>query len=178
MKMAFGLVLLLASSPALAANCEIGAFGAGTDPSGTNVRAEPGRAGKVLATLPAARESGARIEFEISDAKDGWFKVHGIRDNAVLDERPPRQLYAGSGWVSGKLLTVKSQSFAGYEKPDQKSKVLYAVKDDEPAFDTDEKMDQVRLIDCRGKWARIEYKNKKFWLDKICALQETSCSGF
>ncbi|OWQ48908.1 hypothetical protein CDL60_03215 [Roseateles noduli] len=186
--------------------CNFGAFVAETDPAGLNVRAAPNATAKVLGKLPPSfvepsMNYGVRVEVEVVGARNGWFLIRNAQDNETLTDRPARPMYAGEGWVSGSKLTVKSQADTGRAQPNLKAKTVLRVGDNE-TFDNDVLVDAARLADCTGKWAQVEFADQRFpakdrsslkidasartglppgrfraWVNRICAIQETSCDG-
>lgn len=197
----------VAPAPAGESACAFGAFVAETDPAGLNVRAGPGTGHKVLGTLPPIRHSQdespirAMVEVEVVASDNGWFKIQGARDNDALIEGPQRPMFKGSGWVSGRKLTVKSQAAAGRQRPDAAAPVVIGGPDG-AGFDSDSFVEHARLLGCKGQWVLVEYGpwpgetgepsaleiapaaragvekgRMRAWVDRICAIQETSCDG-
>ena len=195
------------SPPAGQARCSFGAFVNETDPEGLNVRAGPSVGHKIVGRLPPVTQSKsdppirAMVEVEVTAGSDGWFQIRKARDNEALTEAAARPMFKGSGWVSGRKLTVKSQADTGRERPDAKAPVIIAGRDG-MAFDSDAFIHNGRLLGCSGKWVLVEYgplpaggdvlealevkpparaglEEGRFraWLDRICAVQETSCDG-
>lgn len=189
-----------------ATSCHFGAFVAERDPAGLNVRAAPQASSRVLGRLPPtfvepSSGYGVRVEVDVVGARDGWFLIRNARDNEMLTERAPRPLFKGEGWVSGNKLTVKSQADVGRAAPDPNAPALVRLGDDE-TFDSDEFIEGSRLADCRGHWALVELAERRLprslaqrlkvepaaragspqgrlraWVDRICGIQETSCTG-
>lgn len=218
--LAAGLAALLLAAPAAWAQadgvaptpggqvaCAFGAFVSETDPEGLNVRAGPGTTHKVVGTLPPVKLSGddppirAMVEVEVSAGANGWFRIVKARDNEMLTDAAPRPMFKGSGWVSGRKLTVKSQATAGRQRPDAKAPAVLSGQDG-MSFDGDAFVQNGRLIGCSGKWVLVEYGpfppdgdalagieikpaakagaepgRVRAWVDRICATQETSCDG-
>ncbi|SDZ15079.1 hypothetical protein SAMN04487939_11874 [Lysobacter sp. yr284] len=195
----------VAAPPAGETACSFGAFVTETDPAGLNVRAGPGTAHKVLGTLPPIRHSrdeppmSAMVEVEVIAGADGWFKIRGAQDNDALIEGPQRPMFKGTGWVSGRKLTVKSQASSGRQRPDAKAPAVM-IGHDAMSFDTDAFVGSARLAGCSGRWALVEFGpierdddsgleikpaakaglaggRFRAWVDRLCALQETSCDG-
>jgi len=170
--------------------CDFGAFVSEADPKGLNVREQPNANAKILGTIPPAVTPDSNSKFSIKPelkilgAKSGWFKIKDAKDNATLlesfSEIRVRKMYTGTGWVSGKKLTIKSQSDKGYSQPSKDGKVLNQKMEGE-VFDDDESVAALKLIGCHGNWAYVEdvrmKKNNRYWLNKICGIQETSCSN-
>jgi len=210
--------LLTGAAPALAQSgalapptgqtrCSFGAFVNETDPEGLNVRAGPGTGHKILGRLPPVKVSAddppvhAMVEVEVTAGADGWFQIRKARDNEALTEATARPMYKGSGWVSGRKLTVKSQADTGRERPDAQAPAAIAGRDG-MSFDSDAFVRNSRLLGCSGKWvlaefgplpagsdvldaleikpaarAGLEAGRFRAWVDRICAEQETSCDG-
>ncbi|WP_377160738.1 hypothetical protein ACFJIX_13365 [Roseateles sp. UC29_93] len=196
-----------AGSPdASRSQCEIGAFVQETDPAGLNVRAAPHAKAKVLGKLVPVYvdpEQGyrTRAEVEVVASEGGWFLIRNARDNPDMTGQAERPMYRGEGWVSGSRLIVKSQATAGRAAPLRDAPVLMRLRDGD-TFDSSAMMDGSRLAACQGKWAQLEFTEARLpadfreklqitpaarqglpagrfrvWVDKICDLQETSCSG-
>jgi hypothetical protein len=196
----------VAPAPAGQVACSFGAFVSETDPEGLNVRAGPGTSHKVLGTLPPLKLGGddppvrAMVEVEVSAGANGWFRIAKARDNEKLTDAAPRPMFKGSGWVSGRKLTVKSQATAGRQRPDAKAAAVLSGPDG-ASFDGDAFVQNGRLLGCSGKWVLVEYGlpadseamsgltiapaakagaeagRFRAWVDRICATQETSCDG-
>lgn len=197
----------LASSPTSArSQCEIGAFVQETDPAGLNVRAAPNAKAKILGKLLPVHvdpEQGyrTRAEVEVVASDNGWFLIRNARDNADMTGQPERPMYKGEGWVSGSRLIVKSQANVGRAAPLASAPEVLRFRDGD-TFDSSAMMDGGRLAACMGKWAQVEFSDGRLpaeireklqvspparqglpagrfraWVDKICDLQETSCSG-
>ena len=186
--------------------CEIGAFVQETDPAGLNVRAAPNAKAKVLGKLVPVYvdpEQGyrTRAEVEVIASEGGWFLIRNARDNADMTGQAERPMYRGEGWVSGSRLIVKSQAASGRAAPLRDAPELMRLRDGD-TFDSSAMMDASRLVACQGKWAQLEFTEARLpadfreklqvtpaarqgvpagrfrvWVDKICDLQETSCSG-
>jgi hypothetical protein len=193
-------------APAGQVACSFGAFVGETDREGLNVRAGPGTGNKVVGRLPPVKLSGddppvrAMVEVEVSAGANGWFRIAKARDNEMLTDAAPRPMFKGSGWVSGRKLTVKSQANAGRQRPDAKAPAVLTGQDG-AGFDGDAFVQNGRLLGCSGKWVLVEYGlpadsevlsgleikpaakagaepgRFRAWLDRICATQETSCDG-
>ncbi|ANH68257.1 SH3 domain-containing protein [Mitsuaria sp. 7] len=186
--------------------CNFGAFVAETDPAGLKVRAAPDPRAKVLGTLPPtfiepSAGYGVRVEVDVAGARNGWFLIRNASDNEALTDRPARPMFSGEGWVSGSRLTVKSQADVGRAGPSPKAVAVLRIGDNE-TFDNDIVIEAGRLADCNGKWAQVEFADQRFpakdrrslkidaaaraglppgrfraWVNRICAIQETSCDG-
>lgn len=187
--------------------CRLDAFVRDTDPAGLNVRSEPSTRGRILGTLPPVVASTVlegypvRTEVTITGHANGWFRIEDARDNPELTGLPARPVFAGSGWVSGRQLTVKSQAGHGYLQPDATSQAVLRLGDD-GSFDGDAMVAAGALIACRGEWALVEFADAalpadfrplvvtapearaglpagrfRAWLNRLCGIQETRCDG-
>ncbi|WP_431104010.1 SH3 domain-containing protein [Roseateles noduli] len=184
--------------------CNFGAFVAENDPAGLNVRAEPNSSAKILGKLPRtfvepSAGYGVRIEVEVAGTRNGWFLIRNAKDNDALTGQPARRLYNGEGWVSGSKLTVKSQADVGRAQPGPQAAAVLRIGENQ-TFDDDDTIEAARLVDCKGTWAQLEFADQRFpaetrasvkveraareglpsgrfraWVDRICAIQETSC---
>jgi hypothetical protein len=159
----------------------------------------------VLGSLPPVwrNDDGmdVRVSVRITGAANGWFRIRDASDNDVLTGRPSRRLYAGEGWVSGRMLVVKSQAQVGRQQPDVKAPVSVRLKED-AGFDGDSAVAAGRLVGCQGNWAQVEFDESRLsadlrplvqvlpaaraglrpgrfrvWLNQLCGLQETTCDG-
>jgi hypothetical protein len=192
------------SSPATQSACSFGAFVNETDRAGLNVRQTPSAAGKLLGKLPsrydrAGNYAPARVEVEVLASLNGWFLIQGAADNTALTEKPARPMYSGQGWVSGKKLAIKTQASKARLAPEGAAATAFFVGD---ILDGDSLSKPGYLVACKGKWALIEYSlsgvpkddlseikinpaakqgapkgHVHGWVNRICATQETSCSG-
>lgn len=184
--------------------CSFGAFVMESDSAGLNVRQSPGPSGKIIGTLPPLLEVDGykvKIEVDVLGGKNGWFYIAHARDNTMLTGKPARKVYSGRGWVSGRKLTVKSQSKFGYAFPSKGAAVVLSLND---GFDGDRMVEAGQLISCQGHWALVEYSSidklrteapemmvapptlsqeglpkghVRAWVDQICGIQETTCDG-
>lgn len=186
-------------------SCSFAAFVEETDPAGLNVRAAPSASAPVLGTLPPVwtDEYGmrARVLVKVTATSNGWFRIREAFEDEALTGKPARPLYGGEGWVNGRKLVVKSQANAGRTRPDPKAPVAVRLKDG-LVFDGSSTIAAGRLVDCRGRWAQVDYDESRFaaemrpylqvspaaragqpkgrfraWLDQICGIQETTCDG-
>lgn len=168
--------------------CELEGFVTEIDPKGLNVRERAAKGAKILGVIPPAlfekKESGlgylVKPEVKIIGSENGWIKIKDAREAGIFEELiglKPRKMYSGVGWVYGQHLTVKSQAKSAYAEPTKKSRILHS-ESAEMNFD---RIDSFQLLGCQGEWAHVFDKDLKkdhqYWLDKICGLQETTCSG-
>jgi hypothetical protein len=187
--------------------CSFGAFVTETDPTGLNVRVLPSLQGKIIGTLPPVVASSeldnymVKVEVDILASNNGWFQITNAQENAALTGKAARPAFKGTGWVSGRKLTVKSQATTGHAQPSQKAAIALRLRNG-GSFDSDEMVQSGQLVSCQGNWAQVEFSTEKMsgemtkeiifspavqpslpkghfraWLDNICAIQETTCDG-
>ena len=184
--------------------CSFGAFVNETDRAGLNVRQSPNASSKILGKLPANYKDPdspmiVRVEVEVLASQNGWFLIDSATDNTTLTEKPERPMYSGKGWVSGKKLAIKTQASKARLAPDGKADTAFLVGN---VLDGDSLSKPAQLIACNGKWALLEYSlsgvpkddlpeikinpaaqtgapngRVRGWVNRICEIQETSCSG-
>ena len=192
------------SQPTPKTTCSFGAFVNETDRAGLNVRQSPSATSKILGKLPANYKDPdspmiVRVELTVLASQNGWFLIEGATDNTMLTEKPERPMYEGKGWVSGKKLAIKTQASKARLTPDGKAGTSFLVGN---VLDGDSLSKPGQLIACDGKWALVEYSLRdvpkddlpeikinpaatvgglngrvRGWVNRICATQETSCSG-
>lgn len=148
-------------------------------------------------------ETRAHPEVQVRASWRGWFLVEGAGDNTTLmgldDQANGRAMYRGRGWVSGRKLAVKSQADRARLAPAAQAAIAF----DAANLDFDGLSEQApALIACNGQWALVEYDVRALdaagieviklkpearvgaapggirgWVDRLCDLQETACSG-
>lgn len=161
--------------------CSFTAFVTESDPRGLNVRAGPSTAHAVIGKIPPVHFSPdeppvlGMVEVQVDASQNGWFRIRNARDNPALVDAP-RAMHSGSGWVSGHLLTVKSQARTARDVADHRGN---PVKIAGLAFDSDDFVRTSKVVDCVGKWVFAVNEKYKFrgWLDRLCGIQETSCDN-
>ena len=189
------------------AHCEFGPFVTETDPAGLKVRQAPDSSSKINGTLPPMFASKsldgylAKVEVRVLAGRDGWFLISGVQDNPALTGISQRRMFRGKGWVSGRKIGVQSQASKDYARPNVKSKVVFTFTDGSSFFG-DQMVETGKLTACAGKWGQLEYDEIKLteesggsmlidaaaraglvsgrfraWVNQLCDLQETSCSG-
>lgn len=187
--------------------CAFGAFVSETDRAGLNVRSGPGVKYPVVGTLPPVginpTDSTLRgmVEVRVTAGADGWFLIRDATDNPELTGVKARTMFTGTGWVSGRKLTVKSQARVGRERPSPSAPTVLTTRD-EMTLDNDAIVGATQLVACSDTWALVEVgalgtspdvehalvvrpiarvgappRTFRAWLNKLCAVQETSCDG-
>ena len=182
--------------PAAQASCSLEGWAVDRDPHGLNVRAAPSAQARVLGTLPPLSVDEDRpdfgIPFRITASRGGWLRIEGAQDDPSRSGAPARPTYAGSGWVSGRLVRFKVQSAHGYRAPDTASERVVDLGDD--ALTDLAVLNGV--LACSGSWALVEFVQqqrrdptsqallddndrtpRRAWFRGICANQETTCDS-
>ncbi len=178
-----------AYDPMVEVECSFDAFVIEKDPKGLNVREAPDAHSKILGVIsPAVYEKPpstsrylVKPELKVIGGKNGGFKVKEAHDNEGLLEEmtklKARKMYSGIGWVSGKMLTIKSNATEALLGPSKESKILHK-QNDQVSFDD---IDGYKLLGCQGEWVFVEdlkmKTNNRYWLNRICGIQETTCDG-
>lgn len=179
-----------ASLPPGVVACDFGALANDHTREGLNVRAEPRADSAILGRLSMIEnEHREKIaaDVHVIGVRNGWFLIEGAQygDYDLPGKLPP--VYAGRGWVSGRLLTIQIGM-----------RTLKAVPDDNAA-DVVEMVDDygvTAILDCKGDWLRVEtplstkdYTLKPMlpsdgpanvvrgWTHKSCTNQRTTCGG-
>lgn len=168
--------------------CDIDGFVTEQDPKGLNVRESPSQKSKILGVIPPAlfekNESGLKYlvkpELKIIGSQHGWIKIKNAQESGIFEELTgikPRKMFTGTGWVSGKMLTIKSQAKKAYSEPSITSRVVHS---ESPDLNFD-KIDSYQLLACQDRWVYVIDKDLKkqnrYWLNKTCGFQETTCDG-
>ena len=173
--------------PGVAA-CNFGALANDYTPEGLNIRAEPRADSAVLGRLPVlenlTREKVA-ADFHVIGVRNGWFLIEGASygDYDLHKKIPP--VYAGRGWVSGRLLTTQLRMQKLKAAPDENAADVGEVLDDYGV---------TAILDCKGDWLRVEAplstkddasKQKlpsaglrgvlRGWTHGVCVNQRTTC---
>ena len=179
-----------ASLPPGAAACDFGALANDHTPEGLNIRAEPGANSAILGRLPVlenlTREKVA-ADFQVIGVSKRWFLIVGASygDYDLHKKIPP--VYAGRGWVSGRLLTTQLRMQKLKAAPDENAADVGEVFDDYGV---------TAILDCRGDWLRVEAPLSKSndapkpklpsdgrsgvlrgWTHGVCVNQRTTCGG-
>ena len=96
--------------PAGVAACQFDALANDPQSAGLAIHDAPRSDAPVLGRLPAIKDAdassygvdGELAEFHVIGSKDGWFLIEG----ATYQEPSRPKLYAGRGWVDGRLITT------------------------------------------------------------------------
>ena len=175
--------------PGVAA-CNFGALANDHTREGLNIRAEPRADSAILGRLPVienAYHEKIAADVHVIGVRNGWFLIEGANygDYDLPAKLPP--VYAGRGWVSGRLLTIQIGMRTLKAAPDENAADVVEMVDDYGV---------TALLDCKGDWLRVEtplstkdYALKpklpsdgpagtvRGWAHKSCTNQRTTCGG-
>jgi hypothetical protein len=173
--------------PGVAA-CDFGALANDHTREGLNIRAEPRTDSAILGRLPVIENpyhEKIAADLHVIGVRDGWFLIENAHygDYDLPNNRPP--VYAGRGWVSGKLLTSTLQTSTLKAAPDVNAATV---------VEFDGWFAATAMLDCKGDWVRIEtplstkdYTLKprlpsdgpkgvvRGWGQRSCTHQRTTC---
>lgn len=152
------------SASTVAAVCDVTAFVIDKDPKGVNVRATADRDGKPIGVIPFNKEGTLVHIISLSNSGNGWMEI----DNA--ETVTEKNVFSGSGWVSGNLLAITATTRDGSSvklHPYEGSAVLATIPSDT----------EIKLFGCEGKRVSVEYKGIVGWLepDSQCESPSTLC---
>ena len=175
--------------PGVAA-CDFGALANDHTREGLNIRAEPRADSAILGRLLVIENlyhEKIAADVHVIGVRNGWFL---IEDAAYGDYDLPKNLpplYAGRGWVSGRLLTTQVRMHTLKASPDENAADVVEMGDDYGI---------TAILDCKGDWLRIEtplstkdYTLKpklpsdgpsgtvRGWTRRPCTNQRTTCGG-
>jgi hypothetical protein len=175
--------------PGVAA-CDFGALANDHTREGLNIRAEPRADSAILGRLPVienAYHEKIAADVHVVGVKDGWFLIENAAygDYDLPKNLPP--VYAGRGWVSGRLLTTQVRMHMLKAAPDENAADVVEMSDDYGI---------TAILDCKGDWLRIEapLSTKDYtlepklssdgpagtvrgWTRRPCTNQRTTCGG-
>jgi SH3-like domain-containing protein len=145
--------------PVTVTPCKIQAYVIDKDKNGLNVRAKPSSASTTLATIPFDEDG---VIVNIIGASNNWILI----DHA--EAVSGAELYAGKGWVFGRLLGTSTRYKVNLLQEPSKRSVKTGTVPVE---------DEVKLLGCKGEWARVEYKKLAGWLEPNaqCPNPVTTC---
>ena len=173
-------------SPGVTA-CDFPALANDHTREGLNIRAEPRADSAILGRLPIIENiehEKIAADVHVIGVRNGWFLIEdaGYGDYDLPEKLPP--VYAGRGWVSGRLLTTELQISALKAAPEENA-------DDVVEYSW---FDAAAILDCKGHWLRIEVplstkdrilkpklpadgpKNTvRGWGQRSCTNQRTTC---
>jgi hypothetical protein len=156
------------------ASCSISAWSNDTDVNGLNIRSGAGTDAPVIGQIPVGGE------VSITGSKDGWFRI----DQAVLidyDAGETTEIFAGEGWVSGRLLGLLVNDPDLRTAPSVESPVVahlfYEYANGNVAGA--DAFSVTRLIACQGDWVQVDgsFIDTRLtgWATGTCSNQVTTC---
>jgi hypothetical protein len=150
--------------PSGVAACDFGALANDHTREGLTIHAEPRTESAILGRLPVIenvyREKIA-ADFHVIGVRNGWFLIENA---AYGDYDLPEKIlpvYAGRGWVSGKLLTIQVRMHALKAAPDENAADVGEVFDDYGV---------TAILDCKGNGSA----SKRHWRQKT-TLSNRNC---
>jgi len=148
-------------------SCDVSGYVLDKDPNGLNVRQTPGKDGKIVSRLVAG-SSDITLDI-IGTNGGGWVKITNAWHGDDGD------VFKGTGWVFATMLATGTKGYPNYDAPvklyssaSKKSKSLLEVPSEQ----------EVVVIDCDGKWAKVRYLKTVGWLapENQCGNPFTTCS--
>ncbi|WP_158817178.1 SH3 domain-containing protein [Methylocapsa sp. S129] len=195
---AFGQNQASKSLPPGVAACAFDALTHDPDPAGLNIREAPSAGARILGRLPPVESTEPAMgtilpRFRVIGTQDGWFLIEGAYYDTDyhLPKNTPK-LYAGRGWVSGKLIAtgLRTPTLKAAPDPDAADVVVLSGE----AFGPSE-VSVRAILGCSGSWFRVEVPlnangdrlnptlpsdgpkdSVRGWTTGSCALQLTTCS--
>lgn len=166
--------------PAGVTACAFDALPNDPDPNGLNIRSSPGTSGAVLGRLApfSSKDLQEAIlpQFHVIGAKSGWFLIEGAAYNPALIAtlelgrhavKPPK-LYAGRGWVSGKLISTGLLTPALKARPSADAADTVSLQGSYDLHNPDgttckgcggygsQDIRTGAILDCTGEWFEVE----------------------
>jgi hypothetical protein len=148
--------------PAGITACGFDALANDPQPAGLAIHDAPRSDAPVLGRLPAIRDADASAygrdgeipEIHIIGSKDGWFLVEG----AAYQEPSRPKLYAGRGWVDGKLITTHLFRDTLKKTPSNTAAdVVYLSGTDPEGFSySPYSLEAGQVLGCSGAWFEVE----------------------
>lgn len=156
------------------ATCAISAWSNDADSNGLNIRAGAGSDAPIIGKIPVGGE------ISITGSQDGWFRI----DHAELvdyDANLTQDVFAGEGWVSGRLLGLLLNDMNLYADPSVDAPVVAHLMGETAgggAMGPDSfRVD--RLLACQDNWVEVEGtfldEPLRGWATRTCSNQVTTC---
>jgi hypothetical protein len=186
--------------PAGVAACSFDALANDPQSAGLAIHDAPRSDAPVLGRLPAIKDSDASSygvdgelpEFHVIGARDGWFLIEG----AAYQEPGRPKLYAGRGWVDGRLITTHLFRDTLKKAPrNTAADVVYLSGTDPAGFSySPYSLETGRILGCAGAWFEVELwlpggrgvfgaavpgeGTLRGWTDRSCTQQQNRpCEG-
>jgi hypothetical protein len=172
--------------PGVAA-CDFGALANDHTREGLNIRSEPRADSAILGRLPVienAYHEKIAADVHVIGVRNGWFLIEDARYGDYDLPKNLLPVYAGRGWVSGKLLTSTLQTSTLKAAPDENAATVVEFQ----------WFRATAILDCKGDWLRIEtpLSTKNYtlkprlpsdgprgavrgWGQRSCTHQRTTC---
>ncbi|AWN44101.1 hypothetical protein [Methylobacterium durans] len=165
------------------ATCATSAFGDDDDPAGLHLRAAPAATATSLMRVP--KLGGYGLDFEITGARDGWFRVTSGSYPLGPEElgSRARKTFSGTGWVHGSKLATGLSYRELHVLPHPLSGIVARV-DNMPggpsALDNFGAGQAQALRGCLGRWIEMDVRMPsgavhRGWMPRTCANQLTTC---
>ena len=154
----------LKSTPPQKEGCKVRAFVIDKDPQGLNVRDKPTAKGStVLGQLPTQKP----VDVTITQSENSWFYINSASDIDGNNKMPQ------TGWVSGSLLGIGIRNYGPTSKY-----YLHKEASSKSLILSDPGQGDAKLIDCKGRWLKVEREGKIGWLspEGQCPSAVTNCS--
>jgi hypothetical protein len=147
------------------------------DPHGTNIRAAPNAAARIIGHLPALKgDFGADVE--VIGSTGAWFL---IRDAAwrEYDNVKGGKIFAGPGWIAADLVTFATEDSRVRSGPSLAAPVIMNLNG---AGGGPDEAAMVHIHGCSGTFVDVDLKTPdgktaRGWVTQICAHQVTTCGG-
>ena len=165
--------------------CDFRGWSKDGDPAGLNVRAAPTSDAARIGRLPPPRRDGDEsfaVEVHVVGSRDGWLAIDRAEFGDYGGARA-RTVFAGRGWVSGRMIDVGVQDERVRVRPEAAAEVVDAPRT-LPTGDP-EILRLDRIVACRGRWIEIEgsfgpsgagaRRATRGWVTEICGNQVTTC---
>ena len=176
-----GALSLAVAAPAVdtagASSCTIRGYLTDRDPKGTNVRGAPRADAPIVGHLPsAAMQPEVREiegpEFDIVGAKNGWLLIR----NAEFGDGV---LFAGPGWISGRLAGTTINNSLMRAGPSETAAVTLSLENTDKGWGPDS-YTVLQIHNCSGEFADVSARDpdgrvSRGWVTKLCSAQLTTC---
>ena len=180
--------------------CAFDALANDPQPVGLAIHDAPRSDAPVLGRLPAIRDADASAygrdgeipEIHVIGSRDGWFLIQG----AAYQEPCRPKLYAGRGWVDGKLITTHMFRDTLKKTPSNTAAdVVYLYGTDPEGFSySPYSIEAGQILGCSGAWFEVELwlpggrsvfgaavpgdGTVRGWTDRSCTQQQNRpCDG-
>lgn len=145
--------------------CDLFAYLANDDATGTNVRSGPGMLAPVILHAPGDQEAIATV----TGFQDGWFRIEKLEQVGTDHDRV--LLEGRRGWIhrSGLHVDIAAADTSLRHRPLEGSPIVRQLQGEQEG---------VILLGCFGKWARVGVGPDIGWLSPAgqCANPLTTCN--